>query len=76
MNELWVSNMNGWETIVLDLDTYQPEAWIATPHGGDTHNGAFIEYQPDFTGEVHTDQGGPVSETMRERVRAAKDARN
>jgi len=76
VNELWVSNMNGWETIVLDLDTYQPEAWIPTPNGGDTHSGAFVRYNPDFTGEVQSDQGGVKSEAMRELVRAAKDSSN
>lgn len=76
VNEMWVSNMNGWETIVLDLNTYQPKAWIPTSHGGDTHSGGFVRYNPDFTGELMSDQGGPKSESMRELVRAAKAASN
>jgi hypothetical protein len=72
VNELWISNMNGWETIVVDLDTYQPTDWIATPHGGDTHSGGFIRYNPDFTGEVLMDMGGPKAESVRELIRAAK----
>ncbi|MDZ4135704.1 MAG: hypothetical protein U1D06_08940, partial [Paracoccaceae bacterium] len=48
VNEMWISNMYGWETIVLDLITYQPKAWIPTPHGGDTHSGGFIRYKADF----------------------------
>lgn len=75
VNELWVSNMNGWETIVLDLNTYQPKAWIATPNGGDTHSGGFIRYNPDFTGELLMDMGGPKSESVRELIRAARDAK-
>lgn len=73
-NELWVSNMNGWETIVLDLDTYQPIAWIPTPNGGDTHSGAFVRYNPDFTGELLLDMGGPKSESIRELIRGFRDA--
>lgn len=76
VNELWVSNMNGWETIVLDLNTYQPEAWIATPHGGDTHSGGFVRYNPDFTGELLMDMGGPKSESIRELIRGFRDATN
>jgi hypothetical protein len=74
VNELWVSNMNGWETIVLDLNTYKPKAWIATPNGGDTHNGAFVRYDADFNGTVLTDMGGPVANEIRDLVRAARDA--
>ena len=73
-NELWISNMNGWETIVFDLATYKPTDWIATPHGGDTHSGAFLRYGADFTGELLTDQGGPKAESVRELIRAAKAA--
>lgn len=76
VNELWISNMNGWETIVLDLDTLEPTDWIATPNGGDTHSGGFIRYEPDFTGEVLIDMGGVKSESIRELVREAKGATN
>ncbi len=74
VNELWVSNMNGWDTIVLDLETLQPTDHILTPHGGDTHSGGFVHYNPDWTGELMSDQGGVKSESMRELVRAAKAA--
>lgn len=72
VNELWVSNMNGWETIVLDLETFKPKAWIATPNGGDTHAGGFVRYGPDFAGELLIDMGGPKSESVREMIRQAK----
>ncbi|MFV2003301.1 MAG: hypothetical protein ACC619_10015, partial [Paracoccaceae bacterium] len=75
VNEMWISNMNGWETIVLDLETYQPTDWIATPNGGDTHSGGFVRYNPDFTGELLTDMGGIKAESVRELVRAAKAAK-
>ncbi|MGE3842852.1 MAG: hypothetical protein AB7I50_14850 [Vicinamibacterales bacterium] len=77
LNELWVSNMNGWETIVLDLTTHKVSAYIPTPNGGDTHSGGFARYTPEWKGELLTDMGGPkaaVRALMRERVAAAQPA--
>jgi DNA-binding beta-propeller fold protein YncE/cytochrome c553 len=77
VNELWISNMNGWETIVLDLNTHKVKAYIPTPNGGDTHNGSFVRYSPDWKGELLADMGGPkaaVRALMRERVAAAQAA--
>jgi mono/diheme cytochrome c family protein/DNA-binding beta-propeller fold protein YncE len=59
VNELWITNMNGWETIVLDLDTHQVSDYIPTPNGGDTHSGGFVRYTPDWKGELLADMGGP-----------------
>ncbi len=64
VNELWVSNMKGWETIVFDLDTKEPKGYINTPNGGDTHSGGFIRYNADWTGELLVDQGGPKSKSI------------
>jgi hypothetical protein len=65
VNEVWVSNMKGWETIVVDLNTYEVEEWIATPNGGDTHSGAFVWYDSGWDGGVlMTDMGGPKSPAM------------
>lgn len=64
VNELWVSNMNGWETIVVDLNTHEPIAWIPTPNGGNTHSGCFVKYNADWTGELQSDMGGPKSKEM------------
>jgi len=75
VNEMWISNMNGWETIVLDLETFKVKAWIPTPNGGDTHSGGFVRYNADFTGELLVDMGGPKSESMRELIRQAKAAK-
>jgi mono/diheme cytochrome c family protein len=72
-NELWISNMNGWETIVMDLNTHKVSAYIPTPNGGDTHSGGFVRYTPDWKGELLADMGGPkatVRATMRQRVAA------
>ncbi len=73
VNELWISNMYGWEMIVLNLDTHQPTDYIATPNGGDTHSGGFVRYNADWTGELLADMGGPksaVREIMRQRIAA------
>jgi DNA-binding beta-propeller fold protein YncE/mono/diheme cytochrome c family protein len=74
VNELWISNMNGWETIVMDLNTHKVNAYIPTPNGGDTHSGGFVRYMPDWKGELLADMGGPkatVRATMRQRVAVA-----
>ncbi|MBI4498327.1 MAG: YncE family protein [Chloroflexi bacterium] len=59
VNELWVSSAGTWETIVVDLNTKAVKARIPSPNGGDTHSGAFVRYNPDWTGEVLADHGGP-----------------
>ncbi|MBI3047300.1 MAG: c-type cytochrome [Acidobacteria bacterium] len=73
VNELWISNMNGWEIIVLDLNTHKVKAYIPTPNGGDTHSGGFVRYTPDWKGELLADMGGPkvaMREMMRQRAAA------
>jgi YVTN family beta-propeller protein len=73
VNELWVSNMAGWETIVFDLNTYKTKAYIPTPGFGDTHSGGFVRYNPDFTGELLIDMLGPqkpMFATMLEKAKA------
>lgn len=78
VNELWVSSAGTWETIVVDLNTKKVNARIPSPHGGDTHSGAFVRYNPDFTGEVLSDHGGPnkamyaVKKDMAAKAAAAK----
>ena len=77
VNELWISNMHGWETIVLDLNTLEPEAYIATPNGGDTHSGGFVRYTPEWKGELLADMGGPkraMRQIMGQRAAAAQKA--
>ncbi len=64
VNELWVSSMNGWETIIVDLNTLEVKDYVATPYGGDTHSGAFVRYEADWSGELMADQGGPRSHNM------------
>jgi hypothetical protein len=59
VNEMWFSSAGTWETIVVDLNTKAVKARIASPHGGDTHSGAFVRYRADWTGELLIDMGGP-----------------
>jgi DNA-binding beta-propeller fold protein YncE/mono/diheme cytochrome c family protein len=75
VNELWISNMNGWETIVLDLNKLEVKAYIPTPNGGDTHSGGFARYTPEWQGELLADMGGPkaaMRAAMRQRAAAAQ----
>jgi DNA-binding beta-propeller fold protein YncE len=77
VNELWITNMNGWETIVLDLNTHKVKAYVPTPNGGDTHSGGFVRYTPDWKGELLADMGGPkgaMYATMRQRAAAGQKA--
>jgi DNA-binding beta-propeller fold protein YncE len=59
VNEIWVSNMAGWETIVLDPVTFETKALIPTPNFGDTHSGGFVKYGDNWAGELLVDMGGP-----------------
>jgi DNA-binding beta-propeller fold protein YncE len=74
VNELWVSNMAGSETIVLDLATRKVKTYIATPLGGNTHSGAFVRYSPDWKGEVLADHGGPQTAMYQLRLTMVKTA--
>lgn len=65
VNELWISCNSSFETVVLDLSkqgdplsTDRVKARIPSPNGGSTHNGAFVQYNPDWTGRVQGDQNG------------------
>lgn len=59
VNEVWVSSAGTWETIVVDAGTKQVKARIPSPNGGDTHSGGFVQYAPDFSGQLLADMGGP-----------------
>ena len=77
-NEGWVSSSGTWETIVVDLATKQVKARIPSPNGGGTHSGGFARYNPDWSGEVMADHGGPhkallaIRKEMAAKLAAAK----
>ena len=75
VNEMWVSNMAGNETIVLDLNVDRPKAYIRTPNGGNTHSGFFIKYDANWNGELLADMLGPkavMSKQMKDLAAAVK----
>jgi DNA-binding beta-propeller fold protein YncE len=74
-NELWVSNMAGNETIVLDIATNKPTAYIRTPNGGNTHSGFFMKYDASWNGELLADMlsAGPTqAKLIKEKAAAVK----
>lgn len=75
VHEVWVSNMKGWETIVVDTDTFEVTARIPTPNAGDTHGMAFVWYDGGWdTGELMVDMGGPKSKTLQAETLTAAEA--
>ncbi len=75
VNEIWVSNMKGWETIVINLDSVTVTDYIATPNGGDTHGMAFVWYDSGWeSGELQGDMGGPKGAAFRAEVLSRAEA--
>jgi DNA-binding beta-propeller fold protein YncE len=75
VNEMWVSNMAGNETIVLDVATNKVKAYIRTPNGGNTHSGFFMKYDASWNGELLADMLSPgpaQSKLMKEKAAAVK----
>ena len=59
-NELWISSAGTWETVVVNMTSREVVGRIPSPNGGDTHNGGFVRYNPDFTGVLLADHSGPT----------------
>ena len=57
--EMWVTSSGTAEVIVFDMPTRTVSVRIPDANGGDTHSGAFVEYNPDFTGTLINDMTGP-----------------
>ncbi len=68
-NEIWVTSAGTFETIVVDTETREVIERIPTPNGGDTHSGAFVEYDDDWNGELLFDMGGAKSPRILEMMR-------
>lgn len=58
LNQIWVTCNASFETIVFDMEKKEVTARIPMPSGGSTHSGSFVRYNPDFSGEVLSDQNG------------------
>jgi hypothetical protein len=60
---------------VVDLDTYTVEAYIPTPHTGDTHGMAFVWYDGGWdSGVLMGDMGGPKAQVFQDMVKANAEA--
>lgn len=55
--ELWITNNNSFEVIVLDLETESIIARIPMPNSGDPHALVFVEYNESGEPRVVADQG-------------------
>jgi DNA-binding beta-propeller fold protein YncE len=67
--EVWISNMKGWETIVVNYETLEVTDYINTPNNGDTHGMAFVWYDAGWdSGELMVDMGGPKSQTLQDYI--------
>lgn len=58
LNEMWISCNANFRTVIWDIATMTIKAILDTPNLGSTHNGAFVRYEPDFSGQVLADQNG------------------
>lgn len=69
INELWLSCNSRFEVVVWDPEKREVKDRIAMPNGGSTHSGSFVRYNPDFTGEVLSDQNGLHGSAFQEKLR-------
>lgn len=67
-NELWLSCNSSFEIVVFDMGNNEVKARIPMPSGGSTHSGSFVKYNPDFTGEVLSDQNGLHGSALQKKV--------
>jgi DNA-binding beta-propeller fold protein YncE len=74
MNEMWISCNASFETVIWDFETMTIKESLVTPNGGSTHNGAFVAYDPDFTGQVLSDQNGLHGSALEEKAEIAAAA--
>ncbi|MCZ7574277.1 MAG: hypothetical protein M5U01_37475 [Ardenticatenaceae bacterium] len=57
-HELWVTANSSFEVVVWDMEKKEVTKRIPMPLGTSTHSGAFVHYNPDWSGEVLADQAG------------------
>ncbi|MDO8483885.1 MAG: hypothetical protein Q7S35_02930 [Candidatus Limnocylindrales bacterium] len=58
LNEMWISCNSSFDNVIVDMGTQTVKATIPQPNGGSSHNGAFVRYAPDWTGELLSDTNG------------------
>lgn len=77
LNEMWISCNSSFDNVIVDMGTQTVKATIPQPNGGSSHNGAFVHYAPDWTGELLSDTNGfhaSALETKLEMVQQAAAA--
>lgn len=73
-SEMWVTSSGTAEVIVFDIETRTVKTRIPDQNGGDTHSGAFVHYEPDFTGEMRNDNSGARGEFATQKLAAIEAA--
>ncbi len=58
LNEMWESCNSSFDNVIIDMGTQTVTATIPQPNGGSSHNGAFVRYAADWTGELLSDTNG------------------
>lgn len=68
-NEMWISCNSSFDNVVIDMGTNTVKATIPQPNGGSSHNGSFVRYEADWTGELLSDTNGMHGSAMEEKLR-------
>ncbi len=58
LNEMWESCNSSFDNVIIDMGTQTVKATVPQPNGGSSHNGAFVHYAADWTGELLSDTNG------------------
>lgn len=58
LNEMWISCNSSFDNVIVDMGTQTVKAVIPQPNGGSSHNGAFVRYGTDWSGELLSDTNG------------------
>jgi hypothetical protein len=57
-NEMWISCNASFDNVVLDMGTDTVKTVVPQPNGGSSHNGSFVRYGSDWSGELLSDTNG------------------
>ncbi|MBW7885579.1 MAG: WD40 repeat domain-containing protein [Caldilineaceae bacterium] len=57
-NEMWISCNSSFENVIVDMKSIEVKNRVPQPNGGSSHNGAFVAYGPDWSGELLSDTNG------------------
>lgn len=57
-NEMWISCNSSFDNVIVNMKTLEVVDRVPQPNAGSSHNGAFVAYQPDWSGELLSDTNG------------------